>query len=126
MGLTFRSTVDPQRRPRRVHLFDRDALETLGQRAAEDIRQAAERGEGIGGQRLGTYAGGKQAGRKITLRRTGALLDGMAVRATRRRVVVGPTVRYARHVLRRFPQVMSLDPDKAHRRAADLIDERLR
>lgn len=91
-----------------VRLLDADDLVEIAEAHRDRIVAAAAKGKSIDGQALGTYKAGPDAGRPITLKRTGNLLGGMKATRGQDAAHLDADVPYARHVFERF-DVMQID-----------------
>jgi len=79
-----------------------------------DIRQNTARGVDAHGRSLGRYKSGPRKGRRVRLRRSGALFDTATARRRKSTSTVRPRAKYARYVLGRYA-VFEIG-DKAERR----------
>lgn len=91
---------------------------------AADVRANAAAGKDAAGRSLGRHKGGPRAGKRITLRRTGALLDGLR---TQRRGTQGrlqPTASHHRYVFSRFAvfEISEVTAKRLEQRAEQAID----
>lgn len=103
MGRRWDARLTP--RPRRrsaARVLGRDLTTAAAALMRDDIHDAASRGVDAHEQQLGTYRDLRRRGERITLRRTGQLLDTIRAHATAAEATVAPRARHARHVLRRF------------------------
>lgn len=95
-----------------IRLLDDDDLAAVADEQRAAIVGAAAGGRAVDGRALGTYKRGPQRGGAITLRQTGALLDGLRVSRERGAAHLdAPDVRYAEHVLGRF-DVLQIDEEQ--------------
>ncbi len=90
-----------RRRPA-SRLIGRDLLTASARAFIDGVRAAAARGVDAYGEALGTHRDPRRAGERITLRRSGATLDGLTAQRRADEVAVRPTARHARHVFARF------------------------
>lgn len=95
-----------------VRLLDPDDMAGIADEHRRGIIAAARQGQTIGGARLGVYKSGPRKGEPITLRRTGALFEGLDVERTQAGATLKASATYSRHVLGRFDTVLVIDADE--------------
>lgn len=107
-------------------LFRELYMEGLGLATAEEIRNAIEGGRDATGRPLPAYASGDALeSERVTLRRTGRLLDTLGpVRASDTGVVIASSAPYARYVHRRFQVIGITDTmlDRAQRMVQEALE----
>lgn len=95
-----------------IRLLDPDDMAHIADEHRRAIVTAARQGQTTGGARLGVYKTGPRKGAPITLRETGALLDGLEVQRTQTGATLESTAAHSRHVFRRFDAVLTIDVEE--------------